>query len=454
MNLHLQVLAQVGAERVINSIPAGLLIAAFAWVLLRLVGKQDSGTRFAVWFSALVGVVAAPFIPAAGSAVGSGAVMRSEFMLPAGYAVAFSVVWILVTGLAAFGIVFGLWKLHELRINGRLLSASDLPDVLRNAVDEFQLQRRVKIYSSRAVQVPTAIGFFNPAILIPEWTLQELSPEELRIVLLHELAHLRRWDDWSNLAQKVLRSVFFFHPAVWWIERRLLLEREMACDDVVLAQTVNPRAYAECLVSLAEKSVVRKSLALGQAAVGHVRDTSLRLVKILDANRVPGTRAFRPALGVVAVLAGVFVVARPGAPRLVAFEDSAASPVMARELAAQTIMPPLQAAAVVPVTLRLDRDAMPRKSTRTAGKNTKRPVPRDEFLAAAHRSRKASTPRQSLVVNAAAKRPKVGPQFLVVMQTTEYDSDGSSFVRFSVWKVSLTSGARNSTAESVAPKSL
>jgi len=65
--------------------------------------------------------------------------------------------------------------------------------------------------------------------------------------LLHEFAHLGRWDDWTNLAQKLVRTIFFFHPAVWWIEKRLSLEREMACDDVVLAETQNPRAYAECL---------------------------------------------------------------------------------------------------------------------------------------------------------------------------------------------------------------
>jgi len=85
--------------------------------------------------------------------------------------------------------------------------------------------------------------------------LRELSPEELRVVLLHEFAHLRRWDDWTNLLQKLVRTIFFFHPAVWWIERRLSLEREMACDEAVLAETENPQAYAECLVSLQRKAL-------------------------------------------------------------------------------------------------------------------------------------------------------------------------------------------------------
>jgi beta-lactamase regulating signal transducer with metallopeptidase domain len=71
---------------------------------------------------------------------------------------------------------------------------------------------------------------------------------------LHELAHLRRYDDWTNLAQKLVKALFFFHPAVWWIEKQVSLEREMACDDAVLAETASPRAYAECLAHLAEKT--------------------------------------------------------------------------------------------------------------------------------------------------------------------------------------------------------
>ena len=97
---------------------------------------------------------------------------------------------------------------------------------------------------------------------------------ELNSILIHELAHLERRDDWTNLAQKVLRALLFFHPAVWWVERQLSLEREMACDDVVLSRTANPRAYAECLVTVAERSLMRRGLALAQAAVSKMRQTT------------------------------------------------------------------------------------------------------------------------------------------------------------------------------------
>jgi hypothetical protein len=169
------------------------------------------------------------------------------------------------------------------------------------------------------VRVPAAIGFRNPMIVFPAWTLQELSPEEINVILIHELAHVRRRDDWTNLLQKIVRAVFFFHPAVWWIDTRLSLEREMACDDAVLAETGNPRAYASCLVDLLEKSCARRGWAMAQAAVHRAHEASLRIAQILDPHRPTATRVRRLAPG----LAGIFSVACVGilfsAPQLVAF---------------------------------------------------------------------------------------------------------------------------------------
>jgi hypothetical protein len=141
--------------------------------------------------------------------------------------------------------------------------------------------------------------------------------------LLHELAHLRRWDDWTNLAQKVVKALFFFHPAVWWIEKKASLEREMACDDAVLAETTSARAYAECLAHLAEKTLIQRSVALAQAALGRVRQTSLRVARILDVNRPKRTvRAWKPAVSLVAGFAIVCVLGISRGPKLIAFSDS------------------------------------------------------------------------------------------------------------------------------------
>ena len=160
-------------------------------------------------------------------------------------------------------------------------------------------------------------------VIVPGWALRELSAGELHSVLLHELAHLKRRDDWTNLAQKLVGAVFFFHPAVWWLDRQLTLEREMACDDMVLAQAPDQKAYAKCLVRLAEKSVLRRGFALAQAAVRSLKQTSARVAQILDVNRSQATAVSRPAMGAVAMVAMAGVIVLPHVPRLLAFEDAA-----------------------------------------------------------------------------------------------------------------------------------
>ena len=172
------------------------------------------------------------------------------------------------------------------------------------------------------MQVPAAIGFFQPLIVLPAWSMRELSAEELNSILIHELAHLRRWDDWTNLAQKVLRALFFFHPAIWWVESQVSLEREMACDDIVLSKSVSPRSYAECLVSVAEKSIMRRGLAMAQAAVSRMRDTTKRVTQILDRNRPVATGVGKPALGLVTVFSAVCLVVASRAPEIIAFQDA------------------------------------------------------------------------------------------------------------------------------------
>src|SRR5581483_10139579 len=131
------------------------------------------------------------------------------------------------------------------------------------------------------------------------WALNEMSMTELDAALLHEIAHIRRWDDITNLVQKVLAAFLFFHSAVWWIEKRLALNREMACDDVVLRETANRRQYAECFVSLAEKSLLRCGIALAQAVVSHMRDTRIRVSQILNTNGPAVTTVWKPALALM-----------------------------------------------------------------------------------------------------------------------------------------------------------
>ncbi len=113
-------------------------------------------------------------------------------------------------------------------------------------------RRAVSLRCSNEVTGPMAVGLASPVILLPRPLLKKLSVEEVDQVGLHEMAHLSRRDDWTKLSQKILEAVFFFNPAVHWMGRQLDLEREMACDDWVIARTGNPKIYAACLTRLIE----------------------------------------------------------------------------------------------------------------------------------------------------------------------------------------------------------
>jgi hypothetical protein len=330
--LPLQTVAQISAERILNTLPEGLLIAIFAWSLLRVLRKQNSGTRFAVWFLALLTVAALPLlggfgaghatvIAATGTTWGT---LRPAITIPGQWAFFVFLGWAVGASVGIGRLVAGLWRLHRLRQSCTPLSVEDLDPVVRKTSDaicaspssasHFATSHAITIATSETLRVPAAIGFWRRTIVLPGWALRELPPADLSVILMHEFEHLRRGDDWPNLIQKIVRALFFFHPAVWWIENRLSVEREMACDDAVLAATANPRGYASCLLSLLEKSLAHRlsnerlsneKWSLAQAAVNRAREASLRLAQILDKNRPVATRIWRPALGMIGAFSGL-----------------------------------------------------------------------------------------------------------------------------------------------------
>jgi hypothetical protein len=99
--------------------------------------------------------------------------------------------------------------------------------------------------------------------------------------MLHELAHIRRWDDWTKLAQRLAEAVFFFHPAVLWIARQMNLEREIACDAVVISVTSQHRSYATCLTRLAELRTTPKHVSLVTGVLSSRGQLSKRIEVIL-----------------------------------------------------------------------------------------------------------------------------------------------------------------------------
>lgn len=446
--LNLHDLAQLSAARMLNCLGAGIVIALFAWLLLRLIGRRNSGTRFAVWFCALVAIAASPFLQV--SSAGEAAMGR-----PAGVAITLPRSWALYlfTGWAAMAatglarVAAGLRHLRRIRRNCAAVQAGSLSPTVVRTLEEFRPVRAVEVCVSDDLTVPTAVGFFRPVVVFPSWAMRDLSETEMNAVLLHELAHLRRWDDWTNLAQKVLRALFFFHPAVWWVENRLSLEREMACDDMVLAQTASPRAYAECLVSLAEKNLLRRGMALAQAAVGRMRETTQRVLQILDARRPSAVRVWKPAPWVVGAFSVACLVSSAHAPKLVAFGD--ASPTGPPQLASVAARGHVQETAafsgvrVVPASFveqtAVHSAARPHMLSHSGQPVKAGAVQSDDSSRKANLPERSAAPSATIVRTAApvAQAPAMQPAVFVFMEGRQYGNSGAVLWHISVWQVML-----------------
>jgi hypothetical protein len=108
----------------------------------------------------------------------------------------------------------------------------------------------VRLLQSAAVEVPTALGWLRPLILLPACALAGLAPLQLEAILAHELAHIRRGDFLVNLLQSLVEVLLFYHPAVWWLSARIRAERELCCDDVAAELCGDPLLLARALTEL------------------------------------------------------------------------------------------------------------------------------------------------------------------------------------------------------------
>jgi beta-lactamase regulating signal transducer with metallopeptidase domain len=120
------------------------------------------------------------------------------------------------------------------------------------------LQRRlglkwaIRYCEGEGLQAPAVIGWFRPVVFLPLRALTGLSQEQLELVVAHELAHIRRLDLFVNVFQVVVESLLFYHPAVWWLNRRIRAEREHCCDDVAISLCGNAVEYARALTLMEE----------------------------------------------------------------------------------------------------------------------------------------------------------------------------------------------------------
>jgi hypothetical protein len=216
---------------------------------------------------------------------------------------------------------------------------------------QFVRGRRYQICVSDSIDRPSVIGFFSPRVLLPAWLFPQLTQAELEQVVLHEVQHLRRHDDWTNLAQKLILAAFPLSPALHFIDRRLSREREMACDEAVVRITRAPRAYAACLASLAERGLTRRAEALSLGAFERRPELVDRVHTILRGARTLPPAAATALLGTLACALAAVSVGLAQCPQLLAFV--APSPAPAQQVATISSKPlPMASRATAPASIR------------------------------------------------------------------------------------------------------
>jgi beta-lactamase regulating signal transducer with metallopeptidase domain/predicted flap endonuclease-1-like 5' DNA nuclease len=125
------------------------------------------------------------------------------------------------------------------------------------------LERTIRYCECAWLQAPAVIGWFRPVVLLPVTALTGLSEEQLQSIIVHELAHIQRLDPFVNVFQISVETLLFYHPAVWWLNKRIRAEREHCCDDVAVLLCGNPVEYARALTLMEEW---RSAPALAMAA--------------------------------------------------------------------------------------------------------------------------------------------------------------------------------------------
>ena len=250
--------------------------------------------------------------------------------------------WIVVAWLAGV-VILSLRLASGLLVTRRLTTVGTRPvppacrDALARLVVRLRVTRPVRVLESAVVRVPAVIGWLRPVVLLPASALTGLTPLQLDALLAHELAHVRRYDYLVNLLQSAIETLLFYHPAVWWVSRRVRDEREHCCDDVAVAACGDAHCYATALLGMERLRNPLPALSMA-AAGGSLVERVRRLMAPVPAEIFPRGLAGALAVMLALVLAvGGSLVARSvdSAPLAAALGRStapAARPRATREL--------------------------------------------------------------------------------------------------------------------------
>lgn len=294
-------------------------LATLTAAFVRLPGiRMRASTRHAAWtltllvFAALLvwpvlpdalGPPAPSLAPEAAGAAVAGSVPSIALPAPlVGGFWWFGWAWALGTAVGLASIARDVWRIALLKQRTTPLSTEEQTR-WASCLSAWVSRRAPRLAWCDELDSPAVLGFCDPVIALPRSQMLHLADEPSRLVVLHELAHVRRRDDWWVLAERVVLALTWINPVVHWVRRQISLSREMACDAWVVAQTSAPVAYATCLADVAELRTRLRRPRLAAAVTGRPTMLRRRIVGVLECGHRPPTRA----AGVVAWLTPVSV---------------------------------------------------------------------------------------------------------------------------------------------------
>ena len=341
---------------VLNTLWQAVAGTALVWLALRYT-RLHAGTRHLVWWGWMAILLLLPAAPPAVRAWkgrNPAPVLQPAASIPAAFYRPLSQraaidppapvkVTVKRGPLVALAIWFALVLLQAIRLAWSFLylrrlkrdshpPARPLRENFEAWVMACGVHRPVRLLVSGRLASPMAVGFRHPAVILPETLLAELSPADLDHVLLHELAHVARRDDWSNLAGRLAAAFVIWHPAAAWVLRRIDREREIACDEWVVAATGAARPYAASLARLFELCWTRRREALATGMAGRGSHLGERIEMLLRRTG-QGAGGSLARAGICTAVLLVLLIAGARAPRWVAFAQDTASHGAPRQLA-------------------------------------------------------------------------------------------------------------------------
>jgi beta-lactamase regulating signal transducer with metallopeptidase domain len=224
-----------------------------------------------------------------------------------GWAASVVAIWVSGTIAILLSVLVARWRLRALLRAARAPVNAEWLELLHTLCEELRIRRNVTLWQSANDVMPVTWGCWQPIILIPAEA-DEWSPERRRVVLLHELAHVKRWDCLTQMITRLACAVYWFNPLVWVAARRMCIERERACDDLVLNGGCKASDYATHLVEIAAS--FRRVPQVAAIAMARPSNLEGRISAIVDASRARrAPRALLVGLCYVIIMGFVAVLA-------------------------------------------------------------------------------------------------------------------------------------------------